>query len=275
MRSNLIGMCSAVAAVAVAGSAMASWTATYDFNDASLFQTTAGQAGATYYTGGDGGGFYPRSGSSWPGQSGVNTAYEGGAMRYTAASTGLGGARLYLNGAPDDGVAFETYRNTYWTPKMEKGQNPYVSVNVFNGGTMQGDVTFYTLIATTPSTNFGVGLTGAQYRGITVKSTGMVNAGGGTADVSMASGWNTLAMQLESTGTLNYYLNGVNIRSVTGLPQNYLMDAWDSAAGFYSNGSASQLFDDFTVGSGGGVIPAPGAIALLGVAGLTGRRRRN
>jgi MYXO-CTERM domain-containing protein len=54
------------------------------------------------------------------------------------------------------------------------------------------------------------------------------------------------------------------------------MDAWDSAAGFYSNGSASHLFDDFTVGSGGGVIPAPGAIALLGMAGLAGgRRRRN
>jgi MYXO-CTERM domain-containing protein len=271
MRSNLIGMCSVVAAVAVAGSAMASWTATYDFNDASLFQTTAGQAGATYYTGGDGGGFYPRSGSGWTGQSGVNTAYEAGAMRYTAASSGLGGARLYLNGAPD----LATYRNDYWTPKMAKAENPYVSVKVFNGGTMTGNVTFYTLIATTPSTNSGVGLTGSEYRSITVKSTGVVNAGGGTADVSMASGWNTLAMQLESTGTLNYYLNGVNIRSVTGLPQNYLMDAWDSAAGFYSNGSASHLFDDFTVGSGGGVIPAPGAIALLGVAGLAGRRRRN
>ena len=269
--SSMVGVAAAVSVAGSATAGTAGWTATYDFNNASLFQVTAGQADATYFTGGDGGGFYPRSGASWTGQSGVNTAYEGGAMRYTAATSGLGGARLYLVGAPD----IDSFRNTYWTPKMAKAENPYVSVQVFNGGTsMQGDVNFYTATVTTPSTNFGVGITGLQYRAITVKSTGMVNAGGGTADVLMASGWNTLAMQLESTGTLNYYLNGVNIRSVTGISQTYLMDAWDSAAGFYSNGPASHLFDDFTVGSGNGIIPAPGALALLGVAGLAGGRRR-
>ena len=271
-KTFISSMASVAAAMSVAGSAMAGWTATYDFNDASLFQVTAGQAGATYYTGGDGGGFYPRSGASWTGQASVNTAYESGSMRYTSSGSpsGLGGARLYLNG----GSSLEDYRNNYWAPKMTKAENPYVSVQVFNGGSMQGSVTFYTLTATTPSTNFGVGLSGATARGLTVNGTGMVNAGGGTADVAMAAGWNTLAMQLQSDGTLNYYLNGVNIRSVTGTSHNYLMDSWDSAAGFYSNGAASHLFDNFVVGSGGGVIPAPGAIALLGIAGFASRRRR-
>ena len=273
MRTSSILVSGALAAAAVAGSAVASWTATYDFNDASQFQVPAGQVGATYFTGGDGGGFYPRSGGGWPGQAGVNTAYESGSMRYTQSGepSGFGGARLYLNG----GSSLEDYRNNYWAPKMAKAENPYVSVQVFNGGSMQGSVTFYTLAATTPSTNFGVGITGGTYRGLTVKDTGMVNAGGGTADVAMAAGWTTLAMHLQSDGTLNYYLNGVNIRSVTETSHNYLMDAWDAAAGFYSNGAASHLFDNFVVGSGGGVIPAPGAIAVLGLAGLAGRRRRS
>lgn len=273
MRASSILALVAVAAVAVADSAMASWTATYDFNDASQFQVTAGQAGATYFNGGDGGGFYPRSGGGWSGQAGVNTAYESGAMRYTQSGdpSGFGGARLFLNG----GSSLADYRNNYWTPKMAKAENPYVSVQVFNGGSMQGSVTFYTLAVTTPSTDFGVGITGSVYRGLTVTDTGMVNAGGGTSDVAMAAGWNTLAMQLQADGTLNYYLNGVNIRSLTGTSHNYLMDAWDSAAGFYSNGAASHLFDNFVVGSGGGVIPAPGAMAVLGLAGLAGRRRRS
>lgn len=247
-------------------------THTYDFNDAALFQAVGPQG--TFYTGGAGGGFYPRSGGGWPGQPGVTTAPESGAMRYTSTQTGFGGARLFV--VEGD---MTNYRNNVWTPEMDRANNPYVSVSVFNGAGIAGDITFYTLAVSTPSTNFGVGISGGTYRGITVKAgTGTVNAGGGTADVAMVGGWNSLAMQLTADGTLNYYLNSVNIRSVPnasggGLQHNYLMDAWDSAAGFYSNGATSGLFDNFVVGNGM-IIPAPGAFALVGIGGLLAARRR-
>ena len=247
-------------------------TSVYDFDNAALFQPAGPQG--TFFTGGAGGGFYPRSGANWPGQPGVTTAPESGAMRYTSTQSGLGGARLYLVGSD-----LADFRNNVWTPTMARANNPYVSVDVFNGGGMSGDITFYTLPVNTPSTNFGVGISGATYRGITIRGgTAMVNAGGGTADFSMATGWNNLAMQLEANGTLNYYLNGVNIRSVSnassgGLQHEYLMDAWDSAAGFYSNGPTSGLFDNFVVGYGT-IIPTPGAAALLGVGALAATRRR-
>ena len=285
MRTSSILISGAVAAVAVAGSAMASWTATYDFNDASLFQVTAGQAGATYYTGGDGGGFYPRSGAAWTGQPGVNTSYESGAMRYThdGANPGPAGARLYLNGGPD----LSSYRNDYWAPKMHKSQNPYITVDVYNGGTMSGAVHLYTFAVDTALSTFG-SHTNYAYRGVTINSDGTVTTyrhstvSGGSANFAMQSGWNTIGMQLLADGTLNYLLNGAVFHSIanasgtstTNVGHNYLMDAWNAAAGFRSEAGASMLFDNFVVGSGGGVIPAPGAIAVLSLAGLAGSRRR-
>ncbi len=285
MRTSSILISGAVAAVAVAGSAMASWTATYDFNDASLFQVTAGQAGATYYTGGDGGGFYPRSGAAWTGQPGVNTSYESGAMRYThdVAYPGPAGARLYLNGGPD----LASYRNDYWAPKMHKSQNPYITVDVYNGGTMSGAVHLYTFAVDTALSTYG-SHTNYAYRGVTINSDGTVTTyrhstvSGGSANFAMQSGWNTIGMQLLADGTLNYLLNGAVFHSIanasgtstTNVGHNYLMDAWNAAAGFRSEAGASMLFDNFVVGSGGGVIPAPGAIAVLSLAGLAGTRRR-
>jgi MYXO-CTERM domain-containing protein len=282
--SSMVGVAAAVSVAGSATAGTAGWTATYDFNNASLFQVTAGQADATYFTGGDGGGFYPRSGAPWTGQSGVNTSYENGAMRYThnAANPGPAGARLYLNGGPD----LSTYRNDYWTPKMAKAENPYLSVQVYNGE-MQGSVHFYTFAVDAPLTTFG-SHTNYAYRGITVNSDGTVTTyrhstvSGGSGNFAMQSGWNTIAMQLTSDGTLNYLLNGSIFYSVANaggtasspVAHNYLMDAWNAAAGFRSEAGASMLFDNFVVGSGGGVIPAPGALALLGVAGLAGARRR-
>ena len=280
--SSMVGI---AAAMSVAGSAMAGWTATYDFNDASLFQVTAGQAGATYYTGGDGGGFYPRSGAAWTGQPGVNTSSESGAMRYThaGANPGPAGARLYLNGGPD----LASYRNDYWAPKMHKSQNPYITADVYNGGTMSGAVHLYTFAVDTALSTYG-SHTNYAYRGVTINSDGTVTTyqhstvSGGSANFAMQSGWNTIGMQLLADGTLNYLLNGAVFHSIanasgtstTNVSHNYLMDAWNAAAGFRSEAGASMLFDNFVVGSGGGVIPAPGAIALLGLAGLTGGRRR-
>ena len=284
-KTFISSMASVAAAMSVAGSAMAGWTATYDFNDASLFQVPAGQAGATYYTGGDGGGFFPRTGAAWTGQPGVNTSYESGAMRYThnGANPGPAGARLYLNGGPDEA----SYRNGYWAPKMHKSQNPYITADVYNGGTMSGAVHLYTFAVDTALSTYG-SHTNYAYRGVTINSNGTVTAyqhstvSGGSANFAMQSGWNTIGMQLLADGTLNYLLNGAVFHSIanasgtstTNVSHNYLMDAWNAAAGFRSEAGASMLFDNFVVGSGGGVIPAPGAIALLGLAGLTGGRRR-
>jgi MYXO-CTERM domain-containing protein len=275
MRNNLLGVCSAVASVAMAGSAMASWTKTYDFNDAASW--TNGSASAGYWSAsGFGQGLIGRSFNV-----NSNSSYESGAMRMTVTGGGYGGARLYLNGSGSQTLAqvrqeFVDAMNRQWAPET--------SIDISSTGT--GVVGFYSYAVTAAQDPNALG--NGTYLGLTVDfNQGKVFLGYDTArtsgGLSLASGMNNLKIGLTSGGTVNYYLNNSLVGSASGTYE-WLANAADSAINIYGDtyfspgyasatGNVSALFDNLVVTSS---IPAPGAIALLGLAGLAGgRRRRN
>jgi MYXO-CTERM domain-containing protein len=276
MRSNsLVGMCGAVASVAVAGSAMAAmpWVKTYDFNDASSW--TNGNATSGYWSAsGWGNGLIGRSFNDQ-----ATSSYESGAMRVSVTGYGYGGARLYLTGSGSQTMAqvrqeFVDAMNRQWTPQT--------SIDIGSTGT--GVVGFYTY-AVTAAQNPNAAANGT-YLGLTVDYTqgkvflgfDMARTSGG---ISLASGFNNLKIGLTSTGTVQYFLNGNNVGSASGTYE-WLSNAADSAINIYGDtyfspgygsptGNVSALFDNLVVSS---AIPAPGAAALVGLAGVFAGRRR-
>lgn len=278
MRTSSILMSGAVAAVlGVAGSATASWTKTYDFNDASSWTNGSGNSiggSGLWSSSGFGQGLAPRSFNS-----GATSAYEAGAMRMTVTGGGYGGARLYLNGS---GSQTTTQVRQEFVDAMSRQWSPETSIDIGSVGT--GVVGFYAYAVTAAQDPFAQA--NGTYVGLTVDFTqGKVFLGfdntrtsGGLA---LQSGWNNLKIGLTSAGTINYYLNSTLVGSAAGSYQ-WLANAADSAINLYGDtyfspgyatptGNVSALFDNLVVSSS---IPAPGALALLGAAGLVGSRRR-
>jgi hypothetical protein len=102
-------------------------------------------------------------------------------------------------------------------------------------------------------------------------------SGGGTSPLAVSGGWTNYAMSFnQNTGEVNWFYSVDNGANYTGF---FVMGAatgmdvleWDFYA---SNGagstSANSIFGDFEVYA----TPAPGAAALVGLAGLMARRRR-
>ena len=273
MRSNLfVGISSAVAAVAVAGSAMASWTQTYDFNDPSSWAQNAGSG--TWSTSGFGNGLAGRSFNS-----NATSAYEAGAMRMTVTNGGYGGARLYLTGSGSQTTA--QVRQEF-VDAMRRQWAPETSIDVSSTGT--GVVGFYSYAVTAAQNPNASG--NGTYLGLTVDfNQGKVFLGMDSARTSggfsLTSGMNNLKIGLTSGGTINYYLNNSLVGSASGTYE-WLANAADTAINLYGDtyfstnyatatGNVSALFDNLVVTSS---IPAPGAAALIGLAGLVGGRRR-
>lgn len=275
MRSNLLGMCSAVASVAVAGSAMAAmpWVKTYDFNDASSW-TTGGAGSGAWSSAGWGQGLVGRSYNV-----NATSAYESGAMRMTVTGGGYGGARLWLNGSGSQTLTqvrqeFVNAMNRQWTPET--------SIDIGSTGT--GVVGFYTMAVTASQNPTTAG--NGTYLGLTVDyNQGKVFLGfDGTrtsGGISLTSGFNNLKIGLTSGGTVQYFLNGNLVGSASGTYE-WLANATDSAINIYGDtyfspnyasptGNVSALFDNLVVSS---AIPAPGAAALVGLAGVFAGRRR-
>ena len=261
------------AAAGVTGSAAASWVQTYDFNDAASW--TNGSASAGYWSSsGFGQGLIGRSFNV-----NSNSSYESGAMRMTVTGGGYGGARLYLNGSGSQTMAqvrqeFIDAMNRQWAPET--------SIDISSSGT--GVVGFYTYAVTAAQNPNASG--NGTYLGLTVDFTqGKVFLGFNTSrtsgGINLASGVNNLKIGLTSAGTINYYLNNSVVGSATGTYE-WLANAADSAINLYGDtyfspgyatatGNVSALFDNLVVTSS---IPAPGAIAMLGLAGFMGGRRR-
>jgi MYXO-CTERM domain-containing protein len=284
MRTSSILMSGAVAAVlGVAGSASASWVKTYDFNDASSWTNGTGDSiggSGLWSSSGFGGGLFPRSFNS-----GATSAYEAGAMRMTVTGGGYGGGRLYLNGSGSQTTAqvrqeFVDAMNRQWAPET--------SVNIDSTGT--GVVAFLAYAVpvggnpllydpnSSANANASIGLTIDFSQQKVFLGAAFTRTSGGFA---LQTGWNSLKIGLTSAGIINYYLNSQLIGSASGT-YDYLANAADGAINFYGDtyfspgyatptGNVSALFDDLVVSSS---IPAPGALALLGAAGLVGSRRR-
>jgi MYXO-CTERM domain-containing protein len=283
MRNSSILMSGAVAAVlGVAGSATASWTKTYDFNDASSWTNGTGNSiggSGLWSSSGFGGGLFPRSFNS-----GATSAYEAGAMRMTVTGGGYGGGRLYLNGSGSQTTA--QVRQEF-VDAMHRQWAPETSVNVNSSGT--GVVAFMSYAvpvggnplvggASNASASIGITIDFSQQMVFLSAPPSVARTSGGFA---LQSGWNSLKIGLTSAGIINYYLNSTLIGSASGT-YDYLANAADGAINFYGDtyfspgyatptGNVSALFDDLVVSSS---IPAPGALALLGAAGLVGSRRR-
>jgi hypothetical protein len=265
------------AAAGVTGSAAASWVKTYDFNDAASW--TNGSASAGYWSAsGFGQGLIGRSFNV-----NSNSSYESGAMRMTVTNGGFGGGRLYLNGSGSQTTAqvrqeFVDAMAAQWAPET--------SIDISSTGT--GVVAFLAyavpsggdpLVGGAANANTNVGLTVDFTQGKVFLGADFARTGTG---VALAGGWNNLKIGLTSAGTINYYLNTVLIGSETGT-YSHLANAADGAINIYgdtyfspgyatSTGNVSALFDNLVVSS---TIPAPGAISMLGLAGLSVRRRRN
>ena len=228
MRSNLLGMCSAVAAVAVAGSANAAVTGVslWSFSDFTIGTTPTGTSGAGATNGGNSGVVAGnplpnwsttlfRTQTSMTGSSGkVNVALGGS---FTAQ------AQFYLSGT---------------TPVNLTGTTSFdINVTNYSGQSTQWAIEIYDVngnIALMDSTVF-VGAVGNQ-------------------SFSTSSNWNN------SPGFDWSKVVGVQLaftRNTTSVNANLI--------------ASSFAFDSFTAV---GAVPAPGAIALLGAAGMIGMRRR-
>jgi hypothetical protein len=265
------------AAAGVTGSAAASWVKTYDFNDASSW--TNGSASAGYWSAsGFGQGLIGRSFNV-----NSNSSYESGAMRMTVTNGGYGGGRLYLAGSGSQTTAqvrqeFVDAMAAQWAPETSidisstgTGVVAFLSYAVPSGGNP--------LAGGAANANTNVGLTVDFTQGKVFLGADFARTGTG---VALAGGWNNLKIGLTSAGTINYYLNTVLIGSETGT-YSHLANAADGAINIYGDtyfspgyatptGNVSALFDNLVVSS---TIPAPGAISMLGLAGLSVRRRRN
>ncbi len=262
------------AAAGVTGSAAASWVKTYDFNDASSW--TNGSASAGYWSAsGFGQGLIGRSFNV-----NSNSSYESGAMRMTVTNGGYGGGRLYLAGSGSQTI---TQVRQEFVDAMNRQWAPETSIDISNSGT--GVVGFYTYAVTAAQDPNAAG--NGTYLGLTVDyNQGKVFLGFDTArtsgGLSLTTGMNNLRIGLTSGGTINYYLNDSLVGSASGTYE-WLANAADTAISLYGDtyfspgyatptGNVSALFDNLVVSS---TIPAPGAISMLGLAGLSVRRRRN
>jgi hypothetical protein len=268
------------AAAGVTGSAAASWVKTYDFNDAASW--TNGSASAGYWSAsGFGQGLIGRSFNV-----NSNSSYESGAMRMTVTNGGFGGGRLYLNGSGSQTTAqvrqeFVDAMAAQWAPET--------SIDISSTGT--GVVAFLAYAvpvggnpllndpASSANANASIGLTIDFSQQKVFLGAAFTRTSGGFA---LQTGWNSLKIGLTSAGIINYYLNSQLIGSASGT-YDYLANAADGAINLYGDtyfstgyatptGNVSALFDNLVVSS---TIPAPGAISMLGLAGLSVRRRRN
>ena len=143
--------------------------------------------------------------------------------------------------------------------------NPYSSgggMNFFTGSTGGGQLR-QTGQTTGPAGNLALGTI--------VGSTGSFNTGTGNVYGNAAAGWQYSAENIigfrfvAAAGTTHYgwmrFLMGAPGSAGTAMTRTVVDYGWESDAGT-------------SIAVGAGIIPAPGAIALLGLAGLAGRRRR-
>ena len=217
MRSNLfsLGMCSAVAAVAVAGSANAAVVSIFDFTTGVSANSSGSVNGSNPFNG-------------WDTTSAIKAT--------TASATPFGGAITMANEAWQGGLAAESK---------------------------------FFLSASTP-----VNLSGTTAIVFNV-----------TAYSGKATNWNLMVMD-SNYNWADFFLNntsGSGVKSFDTTDTTYVGVGFDwskvETVGLVatSTGSrGSRLASSFTFNGmdAVGVVPAPGALALLGAAGLVGARRR-
>ena len=183
----------------------------------------------------------------------------------------IGTAPVGNNQGGNDGVAlgnpfprWETYLEKTGTSMTGSGGK----MNVVLSATNNSSATFY-LYASTP-----VNLTGTTSFDINVTSTnGKAQWGIGVLDNNGNGAFMDRAVLTgNSVGTLSFPTSGVNWNTDAGFDWSQVVEvslAFTKDIG--TSTAVSFSFDSFTAV---GAVPAPGALALLGAAGLVGARRR-
>ncbi len=225
MRSNLIGMCSVVAAVAVAGSANAAVVSLWNFSDFAIGTTPTGTTGSGATNGGNTGTVAGNPLPNWSTtllRTQTSITGSGGKVNVTLGGAGsakaefsLGGGLVNLTGA----TSFEVNITDF------SDQSTQTGLEIFD---VNGKMAF-------------------MDSAILVGSVGNVS-------IPTSSNWNT---DSGFDWSQVIYVNLSFMRNTTSVNVNSI--------------ASSFSFDSFNAV---GVVPAPGAVALLGAAGVVGMRRR-
>ncbi len=292
MRNNLIGMCSAVAAVAVAGSAMAD---TISVNLNAFADGEAVQGGANAQTPGGGQWWLPDNSAS-SGFFRAGQARAGGtALAVGNRGNGLDGVihnimTPRLNDAAGSAVGGNSYtffNAEYWVRTVSTSTSSSFRFRSEMWGGLAGGgedrTTFFAMQAATDGS-------------LRAYTAGGNSAGDSTevADVATGLSWGSWYRVTTSINFLDGALNSGTFGTVTtsifsesgSLLGQSIQRTWGTIwaasqpqvdrIGFHSRYGTvgdNAYVDGITYGTS--TIPAPGAIALLGAAGFMGRRRRN
>jgi hypothetical protein len=262
MRSNLLGMCSAVAAVAVAGSANATivvdnftvgsfsrqnvpgtngsggssgWTAT---TDASIFALPGSNNSRSVQAGTSNTIIIPDTVTS---SSSFSSSANGTASVNLAANWGTFGAAT----AWADLVYGKPHNDTLGLPASSVDITSFSTLTMFGSGTAA-------ISGTNQGSNAIVAYVNIRDNAGNQSNSTIAISAGAVGNISLDLGTVTgiIKSQVRSI-QFQFYMTGVNFTNLNA-------------------GSASLSYDI----SGVQLVPAPGAVALLGAAGLVGTRRR-
>ncbi len=263
MRSTVLGVCSAVAAAAVAGSAMAStvvvddftfgsfdrqhisatntggFSAKVAFTEASIFALPG--SNNTRVVGAGTSNSLPPAGSTNPSTASFTSSANGSA---NVAITGDWGTFGVIS-ATVDLISGKPLNDTTGAAASSVDLSSFTAFTIFGSGT---------------ATASGVNITQGTFVDFFLR------------DVSGATYSFRELIAAGSVGNISLDLNavtGVDLSQIRSIQVQFRIDGANFTG--MDAGSGSLNYDISSVQ----LIPAPGAIALLGVAGLMGRRRRN
>jgi MYXO-CTERM domain-containing protein len=282
MRSNLIGMCSVVAAVAVAGSASA----------AVIYDSMPTGPGA----------INPSTGKPYRTWSQPYVAWQvpevGGKIGFSGSDRQLSSATVKMKGSSPNGetgnfnLTFNVYSvaanggvgdllgtrtQTFFSPAGNSSDPGYSNRPLF-------DCTFdlTSLNVTLPEQiYYGVAMDLNQGGVANSTNINLWNYGNRPANFvqAYANEWigTTNNYYVDGAADLNSYANGTQVTVGTDLITGTWGRYWYQGTLYTYDASTGNVpfYTGMTPNVSISAVPAPGAIALLGVAGLAGRRRRN
>lgn len=285
MRSNLLGICSAVAAVAVAGSAMAD-TVSIDFEGYAPGNVAGGSSSQA-----------PGNGNWWlPDNSATSGRFasgigRGGSMGLVVGNRGNGNDGVidnvktpelnYIAGETSTGAQFKTFTSSYW---FRTASNTYTAgfglkseaygpdrttwCGFFDDGNGGLQAEAYGIAANPNVDTGGIFATGLQFGQWYRVALSVTFVDGGPANDIVTHSVFNAAGTLMGTTTITSWEEGARQLGYNGGQIFGLNKMQFQCRGA---GAGDQAYiDDITYSS----VPAPGAIALLGAAGLIGGRRR-
>jgi hypothetical protein len=255
MRSNLIGMCSVVATVAVAGSAMAGTVVVDNFTAGSFNNTASGA-----WTNFSNAAILPLSGSNNTRSSSVVMSLNNFDSLASSSATLAGGAGVSNVSLA---VAWGNFSSAVAAANLNYGRDGQTPNALLSPSSV--DLTSFTGL-----TVFGSGT--ATYTGVSLVTPTM-RLILTLRDNSGQSFQSDAALSAGALGNISFdfsTVTGVNMSAIRAIELQFNLQGGNFNQAGFTSGSGSL---EYALGSVQ-LVPAPGAIALLGAAGMVGMRRR-